>query len=205
MEEGSDTPVNISVDLIVAKVIDGSDLVSPAELALEPFTRGQVTTIDLGYNATYIDTALISHCDKHSIKIDNDIELKGIFGNDYPSRVRIGKRDYELSYSVDIYTSTWYLLSKLKVPNFAAQYGTSGFYATAIDSVTHIERGTDDYVDFRLSHLAIDEGLENKFASWETNQGMLNLDVTLYPAPDCALTCEVKDALSAAYYEKGGA
>jgi hypothetical protein len=209
-ETGSDTPAVLAVDLIVQKVIDNisgaaTTLTTPDPLALERFTWGHVSTLSLTYNSLEIET-MKTYCKKHTFKLINDVNAANIFGDDYPNRVDAGHRSYELTFTVMVRNRTWLNLARLKCPSFTAQYNSSGFYLTAIAYNSIIGRSATDYINIALSKLhLIPEDIEEEIPSWDTDQGKEWKDIMFHGAPGNVLTASIMDALSAAYYERGGA
>jgi len=209
-EVGSDTPVMLNMELIVAKVKDSiADSVvtvtTPDVLALSRLTWGSVSVMSLTYNSAQIET-MLTYCKKHSFKLTNDVNMAQIFGDDYPNRVDAGKREYEIAYTVMIRNLTWFALSRLKCPDFTAQYATTGFYTTVIASNIRIGRSATDYIDLTLAKLRLPpDDFEEELPTWESDQGKEWKDVKFEGAPGNTFTGTIIDALSAAYYEKGGA
>lgn len=147
IEAGSDTPVMMNVDLIVAKVVAGSDLIEPASLGLEKFTRANVSTFTLLYNTVAIESDLLNQTQKIAITITNDIDMESVLNDDYANKVKVGKREYEIKLLEYIRNSTWRSISKLKVPNYSADYGTKGAdYSVAKTDVILSGGGTTSVV-----------------------------------------------------------
>lgn len=200
VEEGSETPVMCSVEILTAKVITGSDLAEPASVAVNRFVRSNLETLSLTYSSAEIDTLIKTYCDKVSVKIINEVEMKTVFGDEYPKRVVVKTRDYEVRISTAIRSSTWRTISLLKCPSYAAQYGTTGYYATAIAFSLKIARHTtDDYISIAMTKLRLDPTTYNPpLVLWETPEA--RCEMTFKGAPGNACSSEVKDALAATYY-----
>ena len=164
IEKGTDTPVMMNVDIICAKVVSGADIAEPSSLGLEKFTRGNVSTFTLLYNTLAIESDLLNQTDKISIKIINDIDLEAVYNDDYCNKVKIGKRDYEIKILEYIRNSKWRSISKLRIPNYLADYGTKGAdYSPAKTDVVLSGGGTTSIV--------LTTGLTN----YDDPIGMLNI------------------------------
>lgn len=126
-ETGADTPIMLSVEIFVAKEIEGLDLPEPSRLEYAKFVRDNMSTFVLNYNSIAIEENLISQCDKHTLKIINEIDYMAVWNDEYPTRIKIGKRTYELMYHITTQNPLKiYNISKLAVPEFASQYGSIG-------------------------------------------------------------------------------
>lgn len=202
IETGSETPIMASVELMCAKAIAGSNIAEPTALQVNKFVRNDVDTLTLTYNGAGIDTNM-KVADKHTIRIENEVDFKPYMGDEYPNRVVIGKRTYSVKYTMPIRTSKWRSIMNLKVPNFAAQYSTGSYLLTAIAAQTRLERGRpndNDAIDLAFSKLYLVPNREvTKLPSWEDKE--LIAEIEAKAAPGNAITFVATDALSNLYYE----
>lgn len=202
IEAGAETPVQCTLEIMSAKSLAGDALTEPSVLALDSFVRGDVNTYSLTYNSVEIDTSLSDNSDKIIIKIENDFDIKKVMSDAFPNRVVIGTRNYSVTYSTAVQSSTWYDIQKLKVPNYASFYGNSGYYATAIASTTKWQRSATDYIQVAFNKLYQKPTEElTSLVSWSEKE--LYIPIEFGSAPGNACTITVVDALNSRYYERG--
>lgn len=195
VEAGSDTPVMINVEINAPKYVDGDNLTAPtSNIDKDYFVRGDVTTLGLTYNSSSVDSALDSNCDVYKFKIENDIELKPTNTDEFPAKLLIGSRKYTISYGMYIRNTTLMDLQKLKVPNYSSQYGTTGYYAGALNSTFKLSRGgsSSDYIELNASYLKLNPNKElERMISWEDKT--MYTTIELSAAPTFTLSATAKD------------
>lgn len=181
-EIGDDAPVRATVDLMIAKAETVTDSVPSTSLSLRRMNFPDVSTLQITYNSTNItDKPLVN---KLSLKIENEIEYKNEFGQDYPTRVLEGKRTITLSSDQMIRTSNILTLSKTLYRNYATDIAFS--FKTA-------RNATSDYIQIDINKLIL-KPLKNKLPSWESKQLMQELQFE--NAPGCTITATVVDTVS---------
>jgi hypothetical protein len=204
-EVGENTPIQATVDLIVAESSATTLTVTSAALELSRFMFTDVATCSLTYNSGAVaGTAttggyLRDVANKVVFKIENDIDVKNVLGDNYPKRVIIGGRTITLNTDIEIKNSVINEFRRLKTPSYTNQYNTSGYLVSAIAFQNYIARTATDYIRVDISHLAMDKTLKNKLPSWDSK--ILELDVPWKGAPGITTTATVMDTLSDAYYE----
>lgn len=207
-EVGNDTPIGCNVEIMVPEAATVTALTNPtpANFSKERFTFGNIYTLSLTYNSTEISGdatyGLKRISNKCSFKIENEIDYVSVMGDDYPQRIKIGKRMVTFSTDIEVQNSNYYAISRLRTPNFTTEYGSPGFYAGILAFSSLIKRNNWDHdsVSIAMSHVAMDhESFTNKFPSWEDK--VFETEIGWKMAPLCTNTFLVKDDLPKIYYE----
>jgi hypothetical protein len=214
-ELGNETPVGCNVDIMIPEVVTTTVQTNPtpANFSKERFVFPNVYTLSLTYASSEITITpkelsgdatygLKRLCNKCSIKIENEIDYVNVMGDDYPQRIKIGKRMVTFSTDVEIQNSQWYKISRLRTPNFTTEYGTTGFFAGIIAFSSLLKRNNWDHdsISIALNYVQMDkESFNNKFPSWESK--VFEMDIGWKMAPLCTPVYLIKDDLPKIYYE----
>lgn len=180
-EIGKDTPIRATVELMIAKVETSTDSPTTSALSLRRMNFPDVDTLQITYNSQNITS--ISLVNKLSIKIENEIEYKNEFGQEYPTRILEGKRTITVSSDQMIRTSDIITLSRTYYRD----------YASSIDLSFRTKRSDTDYISISISGLIL-KPMKNKLPSWDSRQLMQELQFE--NAPGCTIAAEVMDIIS---------
>jgi len=204
MEVGSETPIMIAPELVVLKFVEGAALTEPDVLEKEYFTHANLSTLTLTYNSAAVDSDLINQCDKVVVRIENDVEVRPVWNDSFPNKTKAGTLMYKVTLHTAIRNNTWYSIFSADCPNYASQYGETGYYATAIAFLVKVARSASDYWQFGFDQMRMDsESIPYKLISWEERE--LEMDIVFFNAPGGALeNTKVVDDLHCGYYERGG-
>ena len=202
MEAGAETPISMSVGILVPKNIAGATSTNPVNLEKSEYSWTDVSTLTLQYNSNDIESSLRDKTNKVTFKVENEFDIKSILGDDYPKNLQVGTQT--ITTLIDLFpeSTTWDTITGLKIPNYSTQYTKAGYYTGPISFETKITRegSADDYIDISATKLFMDPtSWKIQAPSWDEKE--MGGEVSLLEAPGNSWTFVIKDSLHNGYYE----
>lgn len=182
--------VKIEPTFIGAKSVTGNDSTKPTNLADEVFTFPDIVTASYVFTYNTGTVLALTEMDSLEITIENELEYLNTMGDEWPNKLVIKGRSYSIKMTGKVQNDTMYTLRyHTKVPSIAAQYGTTGFYATALALTVRIGRSATDYVELVFNKLYVAE-YPNKLITAEKGELDIEAELRLAPEGICVVTAK---------------
>lgn len=193
-----DAILKVSADLIVCKWRDMNESSDPvvhidaeADLDTEIYTWADidVSTSVFTYNSVDIMSDIWCNVDMIEITIENDIEMQKVMCSEFPTKLKIGQRDYTIKMHVFPQNKTLYEIMQKKIVEY------SGVLALTLKFALP---QTDYYWQIDFDNLYLSD-YPNTLPSWEDK--ILGVDIELKMNAGGTCVIESKDKLDGRYYE----